>query len=1646
MKNSPHQTLNLNNINIEKIELFGNGQEIPLYIFDSNKNDIFDSGDYLEFVGTPPPPSPYSGLNIYNIDNVYFLSFEADTSGQRYKITNGYSNNFTKSFESTLCTIHYEKDSLYERLGHAPNDKRDYWYWGKSAGQGGNLIYYFDPEITIPPNINIDSSVYVKVSMQGLSLIGCANPDHRVKITLSSQLIDYFTWDGATSAIYSGKFDPKVVQFYDKNFFQVGAFGDTQPCGSEKPYDEIRVNWFELSYWKYNRASMNHYDFKSPPNITGITRFNVYNWQRDNMKIFIPQKNKMITEPNFTHDSYQSTFFVDTLQNETEYFCAADDYFLTPDSILADKNSDLKNKANGADYIIITHPNFQKAAERLAQFRTTNFPDTTISSPRIFIADINDIYDEFSNGLLDPEAVRNFIKYAFENYKSPAPKYVVLIGDMSYDYRDLLADSRPNFIPSMPYHAAGYGQAASDNNLVAVAGDDLIPDLAIGRLSCETMNEADILLNKIINYPEDNSKKWKQNVLLLASGQTANDEQVNGFNDASFVLDNFYLQPNGIASTKVFRYPTKPRDYPFKGEGPEIRKGFDNGAVIANYYGHGGGYQWDLVFLNDDIYQLNNEGRLPFISSVTCYTAHFDNQDVFGEQFNKAPNKGSISFWGSSGLTYWIYGRLVNELAFRQIFNNKNYISGEFIVKSKSSMGDSDPYRESQIALVTLFGDPILKLALPEKPDFAVNSSDITITPETPLAKEDVDVKVKIKNYGIIFPGKKAKVELIASLPDQTNIIDTLELNSFGENDSLIFHWTPPKGGLYRLTVKINEIDTIPELDHSDNIASADFPVYDLGEPNIIAPLDGISTNKNKVKFKFVDNGYYLNLNLPYYIEIDTSYSFVNPIINSGALYSKNAVIEWETPELRNNNYFWRARIYNDSDSSQWSEARTFSVTNQPKSGFYAIGKELEKFESYNVTYSDSLKSLVLNKKPLPPKPSNSKYLSSFSVTLPTGLSGLSSITTDGKYIYYASMAYFSATGKSKIYKVGTGNQGTIAGQDYGAIPDLEVNLWHTMFYFSDGNIYAATGNAYSLLKINPSNGDTSRISVPDGMINEGGVVKNGGFYLNTDGKLVYNLSYKDSLGRRRYLLKVFDPKNNWKQLGTTIALSGVSYDYFSSFFVADGYLFAFENGESGFMRRFNLENGNYEEEWFTFSPFQGYYAWCYDWQNNQVYASVYRTGKTPKISKFIGTYTDDQGNVSTPAVGPASKWKSVSYVLENNSSYGSYRTSFEAFNSVTRQWDTLVYDFNNNLNIDTLNTNIYNNVKLSFFLKQFDYTSEDPIKIKSVNIDYESLPEIALSKSSISFSGDSLIQGFPVEIVTNIKNIGYSTIDSLKLEYYHNNEDSAYQTKIIKLPADSSFKAVDEIKTSKLLFNNTIKLVAVSNDKEFFQFNNVTQNSFYIARDSINPKFDITIDGKKIINGDIVSAKPEIVITLKDNSPLPIDTSDFTIVLDNIPLTFNQPNLKYSYTPYPNSEAVINWTPTLDDGKHTVEVLAKDASGNFFDSTSSKTVFYVYNKADITNVYNYPNPFQTETYFTFELRGLNVPEELYIKMYTIAGRLIKDIKIPSSQLQIGFNRIFWDGRDQDGDVVANGVYFYKIITKNNGLVKTVTQKLAKVN
>ena len=225
--------------------------------------------------------------------------------------------------------------------------------------------------------------------------------------------------------------------------------------------------------------------------------------------------------------------------------------------------------------------------------------------------------------------------------------------------------------------------------------------------------------------------------------------------------------------------------------------------------------------------------------------------------------------------------------------------------------------------------------------------------------------------------------------------------------------------------------------------------------------------------------------------------------------------------------------------------------------------------------------------------------------------------------------------------------------------------------------------------------------------------------------------------------------------------------------------------------------------------------------------------------------------------------------------------------------------------------------------------------------------------------------------------------------------------------------------------------------DFEFTVFNDVT-----------NPILDVTFDGVHILNGDIVSPQPEINISLKDENPFFAmdDTSDFFIYLtypdktiERVPFINSQGEevLLFSKGELPKNKAQITWHPNFTkDGLYKLSVQARDRSKNMAGDNNYEIAFEVINKSTITNLLNYPNPFTTSTRFVFTLTGAQIPDVFKIQILSTSGKVIREImKEELGTIHIGRNitDFAWDGTDEYGDPVANGVYLYRVITKIDG-------------
>jgi hypothetical protein len=309
------------------------------------------------------------------------------------------------------------------------------------------------------------------------------------------------------------------------------------------------------------------------------------------------------------------------------------------------------------------------------------------------------------------------------------------------------------------------------------------------------------------------------------------------------------------------------------------------------------------------------------------------------------------------------------------------------------------------------------------------------------------------------------------------------------------------------------------------------------------------------------------------------------------------------------------------------------------------------------------------------------------------------------------------------------------------------------------------------------------------------------------------------------------------------------------------------------------------------------------------------------------------------------------------------------------------------------------------------------------------------------SFKADFIFQ--------NISSRNYE--DSLDVQYTLLNTDTRKRVvktfKIAKLAAGDSARFTIPVQTTGTFGNNTLQVyVNPRIQPEQNYANNIYEVSFKVNRDNIHPMLDVAFDGIRIMDGDIVSPSPLISVSLKDENKVLIrkDTVGMELYLKKPcegctfeRISFNQSDLRWASANPETNDFKIEYHPkNLPDGKYTLQVQGRDVSGNISGVEPYRISFEVINASQITHFYPYPNPFSSNTRFVFTLTGSDIPNQIKIQIMTVTGKVVREITQDElGPIRIGNNisSFAWDGTDEFGDRLANGVYLYRVIVKNNG-------------
>ena len=648
------------------VETGGNKQ--GYYIFDHNQNDTFDSEDMIVFYAR-------GIVNKFTERNVYIFSYSekgrepAQGDDDTFRIDTRSAALVTKDItppKAFKTRIRFEKNIHHDPLDgddlNVQTDLVDHYFWTGLRGDGSDIsIKKFPvmlPRAVSRENNLINRDATLRVRLQGSWRKSAAK--HYAEIYFNNEKLGQEEkWTRQQAPIVTRDFPQRKIDPTTTNELRIESNDkNNTPQGKYDYY----LDWYEFDYWHTFRAQSNRLEFSSDtePEVEGKTHYRITNFTSEVIDVYTMDRSRGLTAKLVDglvtpyNDTYQLVF-EDNVTQITDYFAVGNRGYKSIGVLTEIPASTLRNPTNQADYIVIIHKTFIDSIQPLVKFREEQ-------GLTVLVVDIDEIYNEFGFGLFNPFAIQHFLRYAYHTWQSPAPSYVLLVGDAHYDYKSVIVERYngnyklyPNFVPTYHSWSPESGETAMDQRFVNINGVDSLPDMFIGRLSVQTEDDLDDMVKKIINY-EDNIRigPWQGTIV-----QVADDNLDNPSDDIFEKTRNRLIRdiiPVGYNTIPIYLRLVSNINKTEKTRAL-IKKGFSDGALIVEYAGHGGISTWadEGIFRLQDAVALRNK-FLPFVITTTCLNGQFDKPQEFGnhclsEEFLLG-KYGAIASLSASRLTY----------------------------------------------------------------------------------------------------------------------------------------------------------------------------------------------------------------------------------------------------------------------------------------------------------------------------------------------------------------------------------------------------------------------------------------------------------------------------------------------------------------------------------------------------------------------------------------------------------------------------------------------------------------------------------------------------------------------------------------------------------------------------------------------------------------------------------------------------------------------------------------------------------------------------------------------------------------------------------------------------------------------------------
>ncbi len=742
--------MDVNNLDPRKLKIYGNGGNmLPLLNsentdFDLAENAIqvigeedgsFDSGDFILFYGETQQFNEDSNtnINLYD-DNAYYFITADGQNGNRISPYNEPSGNATTTISQ------FNDYQFFELDENNPALVGRRWFSNRFDINNDQSFEFLFPNIVAgqPMELKVLAIATSEViTSMAISVNGQAQSTLNFAASTNISLASARTFTGDVNAssetvsvnlIFNNSGNPASNAYLD--YISINALRQLSGTGSQLPF-------------RYDQAGI----------LSGIGEYQINNAAQFSEVWDITNKgtiSKIINE-----NASNSILFKAQLGEIRKYVAVnPSDYYVpvrvTPSAI---PNQNLKGTIflneqgnfQDIDYLIVAPPFLLQPALRLANHHKN------LSGLRVKVVTTDKIYNEFSTGKQDIAAIRNFVKYIYDNATSTDNriKYVCLFGDTSVDYKNRLQGNN-NIVPT--YHVYSNNTLSAlntymsddffgmmDINEGSMASSDRL-DIAVGRILADNVSLANAMVNKVIDYASAASYgNWRNNFVLISDDA----------DDASDANLQFRLDELGdeIASQKPFVNVIKIHSDSYQQEAsaggnryPKVNEAINNaidvGALIMNYFGHGGedGLASEFIITKSSVQNLRNKNRYPLFVTVTCEFSRFDNP--------LRPTAGEFSYWNREGGTIALIsttraigvtlGRQFNDTLASNLYG---YGLPDFIPPAEAVRRTKNIINNELRRVIFYIGDPAMHLGFPKMEVRLTTLNDVPLGQSTDTLK-----------------------------------------------------------------------------------------------------------------------------------------------------------------------------------------------------------------------------------------------------------------------------------------------------------------------------------------------------------------------------------------------------------------------------------------------------------------------------------------------------------------------------------------------------------------------------------------------------------------------------------------------------------------------------------------------------------------------------------------------------------------------------------------------------------------------------------------------------------------------------------------------------------------------------------------------